>query len=124
MGVTIGAKRRWLWRAVDQDDCMLDEIVQTRRTAKAARRVPTRLMKKRAMAPQRMVADKRRSCGAAKRQDMPDVEHWSHKGSNNRAENSHLPWRNREQMMQRFHSPGALQRFTTVFSTVRNSRLH
>ena len=34
--VTIGGKQHWLWRAVDQDGYILDEIVQTRRDTKAA----------------------------------------------------------------------------------------
>lgn len=42
----IGGRRHWLWRAVDQDGYVLDEIVQTRRNAKAARRLLIRLMKK------------------------------------------------------------------------------
>ncbi len=50
------------------------------------------------MPPKRMITDKLRSYGAAKRQVMPNVEHRSHKGLNNRAENSHLPLRKREQM--------------------------
>jgi len=51
---------------------------------------------------------------------MPVVEHRSHKGLNNRAENSHLPLRKRERVMQGFRSPGGLQRFVSVFSAVRN----
>lgn len=35
-----------LWRAVDQDGHVLDEIVQTRRNAKAAKRLLKRLLKK------------------------------------------------------------------------------
>src|SRR6516165_10973755 len=35
--VPIGGKRYWLWRAVDQDGYILDEIVQTRHDTKAAR---------------------------------------------------------------------------------------
>nr|WP_246422924.1 DDE-type integrase/transposase/recombinase [Mycoplana azooxidifex] len=70
--------------------------------------------------PKRIVTDKLRSYGAARRQIMPTVEHRSHKGLNNRAENSHLPLRKRERLVQRFRSPGALQRFTSVFSAVRN----
>jgi putative transposase len=35
--VTIGGRQHWLWRAVDQDGYVLDEIVQARRNAKAAR---------------------------------------------------------------------------------------
>lgn len=79
-----------------------------------------RLMKKQGCLPKRIVTDKLRSYSAARRQIMPTVEHRSHKGLNNRAENSHLPLRKRERTMQRFRSPGALQRFTSVFSAVRN----
>nr|ALU64529.1 Mobile element protein [Rhizobium leguminosarum bv. viciae] len=63
----------------------LDEIVQTRRNTKAAKRLLTRLLKKQGMPPKRMITDKLRSYGAAKRQVMPNVEHRSHKGLNNRA---------------------------------------
>ncbi len=99
---------------------MLDEIVQTRRNTKAAKRLLVRLLKKRGLAPKRIITDKLRSYGAAKRQVMPEVEHRSHKGLNNRAENSHVPLRKRERMMQGFRSPGGLQRFVSIFSAIRN----
>lgn len=118
--VTIGGRKHWLWRAVDQDGYVLDEIVQARRNTKAARRLLIRLLKKQACLPKRIITDKLRSYGAARRQIMPAVEHRSHKGLNNRAENSHLPLRKRERVMQRFRSPGALQRFLGIFSAVRN----
>jgi putative transposase len=51
---------------------------------------------------------------------MPAVERRSHKGLNNRAENSHLPLRKRERMMQAFRFPGGLQRFVSIFSALRN----
>ena len=44
--VTIGGKQHWLWRAVDRDRYILDEIVQTRRDTRAAKRLLTRLLKK------------------------------------------------------------------------------
>jgi hypothetical protein len=68
-----------------------------------------------------MITDKLRSYGAARRQVMPNVEHRSHRGLNNRAENSHVPLRKRERMMQGFRSAGGLQRFTSVFSAVRRT---
>ena len=77
-------------------------------------------MKKQGIAPKRLITAKLPSYAAARRQVMPSVEHWSHKGLNNRAENSHLPLRKRERMMQGFRSMGGLQRFTSVFSAVRN----
>ena len=67
-----------------------------------------------------MITDKLGSYAAARRQVMPDVEHRSHKGLNNRAENSHLPFRRRERVRQGFRSPRYLQRFVSVFSAVRN----
>jgi putative transposase len=67
-----------------------------------------------------MITDKLGSYAAARRQIMPTVEHRSHKGLNNRAENSHLPLRRRERAMQGFRLPGSLQRFTSLFSSVRN----
>lgn len=70
--------------------------------------------------PKRIVTDKLRSYGAARRDVMPAVEQRSHKGLNNRAENSHVPLRKRERMMQGFRSVSGLQRFTSVFSAVRN----
>ncbi len=116
--VTIGGRKHWLWRAVDQDGYVLDEIVQTRRDTKAAKRLLIRLLKKQGLAPKRIVTDKLCSYGAAKR-DVA-IEHRSHKGLNNRAENSHLPLRKRERVMQGFRSVGGLQRFVSVFSAARN----
>lgn len=118
--ISIAGKKDCLWRAVDQDGYVLDEIVQNRRDTKAAKRLLIRLLKKAGMPPKRIITDKLRSYGAAKREVMPAVEHRSHKGLNNRAENSHLPLRKRERMMQGFRSPGSLQRFISIFSAFRN----
>ncbi|UVK49892.1 IS6 family transposase (plasmid) [Mesorhizobium sp. AR02] len=118
--VRINGQKCWLWRAVDQDGYVLDEIVQTRRNTKAARRLLTRLLKKQGLPPKRTITDKLRSYGAAQRQVMPNVEHRSHKGLNNRAENSHLPFRKRERTRQGFRSVGSLQHFVSIFSAVRN----
>src|SRR3954454_12913820 len=70
--VTIAGKKHWLWRAVDQDGYVLDEIVQTRRDTKAAKRLFRKLMKKQGQAPRVLITDKLRSYGAAKREVMPD----------------------------------------------------
>ncbi|ATU94197.1 IS6 family transposase [Phyllobacterium zundukense] len=118
--ITIAGRKHWLWRAVDQEGYVLDEIVQNRRNTKAAKRLLVRLLKKQGVAPKRMITDKLRSYAAAKRQIMPTLEHRSHKGLNNRAENSHLPLRKRERVMQTFRSSGSLQRFLSAFSAVRN----
>ena len=80
MVISISGKKHYLWRAVDQDGYVLDEIIQTRRNTKAAKRLLMRLLKQQGLPPKRMITDKLRSYGAAKRQIMPSVEHRSHKG--------------------------------------------
>lgn len=105
--ITIYGRRQRVWRAVEQDGYVLDEIIQNRRNTKADRRLSTHLLKKQGIAPKRMITDKLRSYGAARRQIMSRVEHRSHKGLNDRAESSHVPLRKRERMMQGLRSPGA-----------------
>jgi putative transposase len=73
--VTIGGEQHWLWRAVDQDGYILDEIAQTRRDTKSAKRLLTRLLKKQGCPPRRMITDKLGSYAAARRQIMPAIEH-------------------------------------------------
>jgi putative transposase len=118
--ISIAGRKHWLWRAVDQDGYVLDEIVQNRRDTKAAKQLLIRLLKKQGMPPTRIITEKLRSYGAAKREVMQAVGHRSHKGVNNRAENSHLPMRKRERTMQGFRSAGSLQRFISIFSALRN----
>jgi putative transposase len=72
--------------------------VQDRRDKAAARRFFRRLMKKTRTVPRVIITDKFRSYGAAHREVMQSVEHRSHKGLNNRAENSHQPTRQRERL--------------------------
>jgi putative transposase len=126
--ITINGEKRYLWRAVDQDGYVLDEIVQIRRDTRAAKRLLERLLRKQGCPPKRMITDKLGSYGAARSKIMPKVEHRQHKGLNNRAENSHVPIRKRERAMQGFRSWSGLQRFVETFSAVRNhfvpSRLH
>ena len=118
--VSIRGKKHWLWRAVDHDGFVLEILVQSRRNAEAAKRLMRKLLKGQRRAPRGMITDKLRSYGAAKREIMPGVEHRSHKGLNNRAENSHQPTRRRECMMKRFKSRGHLQRFVSIHDPIAN----
>ncbi len=112
--VSIRGEKHWLWRAVDQDGFVLEVLVQSRRNAKAAKRLMRKLLKSQGRAPRVMITDKLRSYNAAKRKTMPGVEHRSHKGLNNQAENSHQPVRRRERVMKRFKSRRHLQRFLSM----------
>jgi putative transposase len=118
--ITINGEKRYLWRAVDQDGYVLDEVVQIRRNTRAAKRLLERLLQKQGFPPKCMITDKLGSYAAARRKIMPKVEHRQHKGLNNRAENSHVPIRKRERAMQAFRSWSGLQRFVETFSAIRN----
>lgn len=99
--ISIGGKKHWLWRAVDQDGFVLEVLVQSRANAKSANRLMRMLLKGLGRSPCVVITDKLRSYSAAK---QAGVEHCSHKGLNNRAENSHQPVRRRERIMKRFKS--------------------
>src|SRR3954468_1171565 len=120
VGISIAGQKHWLWRAVDQHGVVLDILVQSRRNAKAAKRLLRKLLKKQGIAPRVMITDKLASYGAAKREIMPSVEHRQHKGLNNRAENSHQPTRRRERIMKRFRSPRQVQRFLSTHDQIAN----
>ncbi|MFE4336847.1 IS6 family transposase [Streptomyces sp. NPDC056831] len=116
--VKINVELKYLWRAVDTDGTVLDILVQVRRDKAAARRFFRRQLKKTCSMPQVVVTDKLRAYGAAHREVMPSVEHRSHKGLNNRAENSHQPTRQRERAMKGFRSVGGTQQFLAASSSI------
>ena len=118
--VTIRGERQFLWRAVDQDGDVIDILVQSRRDRKAAKRFFRKLLKGQGSVPRRLVTDKLRSYGAAKRTVMPSVVHSTKQYENNRAEVSHQPTRQRERQMRKFKSPGHAQRFLSVHGLVQN----
>src|SRR3954465_12591367 len=106
MAVRIGGKLMYLWRAVDAEGEVLDVLAQTKRDAKAARKVMRRLLKKQGMAPAEWVTDKNPAYGAALRGlKLTRATHIRRKRANNRAESSHVPVRRRERKLQGFKSP-------------------
>jgi putative transposase len=78
--ISIGRKKHWPWRAVDQEGFVLDVLVRSRRNTKAAKRFMLKLLKGQGHAPRVMIPDKLRSYGAAKRDLMRSVSegavHW------------------------------------------------
>ena len=118
--MTLNGRRRYLWRAVDEDGDVLEILVQSRRNRRAAVRFFRKLLKRQGCVPRRLITDKLRSYPAACRTVMPSVVHCTDQYANNRTEVSHQPIRQRERQMRRFKSTAHLQRFTSVHGVVQN----
>src|SRR6266852_10000091 len=125
VALKIRGKRHWLWRAVDQHGVVLDILVQERRDQIAAERFLRRVLEGEDGAkPRVVITDKLASYPPAIRRALPNSEHRRHKGLNNRAENSHLPTRKRERILQQFKSAEHAQRCLVPFSAVSNHFRH
>ena len=124
MVIRIRGRHYWLWRAVDNEGEVLDFLVQSRRDAKSALKLPRKLLKRQGFAPSRIVTDKLRSYPVAIKKLGFTAVHDRGLRANNRAENSHLPVRRRERKMQRFKSPGSAQRFLAIQSATQNAFYH
>ena len=74
--------------------------------------------------PQSIVTDRLRAYSAAMKKIGAADRHEVGGRLNNRAENSHLPFRRRERAMQRFRSPKTLQKFSSVHAQVHNHFTH
>jgi putative transposase len=116
--LTINGQRHDRWRAVDQDDTVLDILVQSRRHKQAAKKFFRKLLTGLPYVPRVIITDKLKSYGAAKRELLPGVEHRQRRYLNNRCENSHRPTRPREQRMQGFKSAGHAQRFVSAYGPI------
>ena len=115
----INAVTHYLWRAVDHEGEVLESIVTNARDRKAAVKFIRKSMKRHGR-PDNIVTDRLRSYGAAPkdlgRGDDREMGRWL----NNRAENSHLPFRRTERAMLRFRRMRTLQKFASVHASVHN----
>ena len=98
---------------------MLESYVTKRRDGNAALKFLTKAIRRHGR-PEVLVTDKLRAYGAAMKvignTDRQETGRWL----NNRAENSHLPFRRRERAMLRFRQMRCLQKFAAVHSSVHN----
>ena len=117
--VKINGETHYLWWAVDHEGEVLESIVTKRRDRRAAQRFLKKLMKQYG-APKMIVTDRLRSYRAAISELGNATKQNTGRWLNNRAENSHLPFRRRERAMQRFRSTRSLQKFTSIHSSVTN----
>ena len=115
--VRINGEIYYLWRAVDHEGEVLEAFVTKRRDRKAARRFLKKAMKRYGH-PEIIVTDKLRSYRAAMKEIGNAARQKTGRWLNNRAENSHQPFRRRERAMAKFRSAKSLQKFASIHSSV------
>ena len=115
----INGETHYLWRAVDHEVEFLEFFVTKHRDRQAALALLRKAMKRYGQ-PKVIVTDRLKSYRVAMavigNQAIQEVGRWK----NNRAENSHLPFRRRERAMSRSKLERILQKFTGVHSPVCN----
>ncbi len=115
----INGQRHYLWRAVDHEGEVLESFVTKTRNRKTALKFLKKAMLKHGR-PEVIVTDRLRSYGAALKEIGAAHRQETGRWLNNRAENSHLPFRRREGVMLRFRRMRSLQRFVAVHASVYN----
>ena len=121
--VRISGKTCYVWRAVDHEGEVLEVVATKRRDRRAALRFLKRAMKRYGR-PASIVTDRLRSYRAAMKvlgnEGCQETRRWR----NNRAENSHQPFRRREGAMVRFRDIKTLQKFASVHASIYNHFNH
>jgi putative transposase len=121
--VRINGEKHYLWRAVDHEGEVLEVFATKTRDKAAALKFLKRMMKRHGK-PKVIITDKLRSYGAAMKEignaGIQETSRWL----NNRAENSHQPFRRRERAMLRFRRMHTLQKFSSVHASVHNHFNH
>jgi putative transposase len=117
--VRINGELCYLWRAVDHEGDVLEVFVTKRRDRKAARKFLKKAMKRYGR-PSAIVTDRLRSYRAAMNEIGNAARQVTGRWLNNRAENSHQPFRRRERAMAQFRSAKALQKFTAIHASIHN----
>ncbi|MCP2678899.1 IS6 family transposase [Maricaulaceae bacterium NA33B04] len=121
--VKINGQIHYLWRAVDHEGEVLECYVTKSRDKASALKFLKKAMKHYGR-PKEVVTDRLRSYGAAMREIGNADRQITGRHENNRAENSHLPFRRRERAMARFRQMRSLQKFATTHASVHNHFNH
>ncbi len=121
--VRINGETCYLWRAVDHEGEVLEVYVTKRRDREAALEFLKRAMRRYGR-PAMIVTDRLKSYRAAMKvignESRQEIKRWL----NNRAENSHQPFRRREGAMARFRDIKTLQKFASVHASIYNHFNH
>ncbi len=117
--VRINGETHYLWRTVDHEGEVLEAFVTKRRDRKAALRFLKKAMKRYGN-PLEVVTDRLCSYRAAMKKIGNEARQQTGRWLNNRAENSHQPFRRRERAMAKFRSAKSLQKFASIHSSLHN----
>jgi len=117
--VRINGDIYYLWRAVDHEGEVLESFVTKKRDRKAALRFLKKAMKRYGR-PEVIVTDRLRSYRAAMKEIGNEARQATGRRLNNRAENSHQPFRRRERAMAKFRDVKTLQKFASVHASLHN----
>ncbi|WP_205944863.1 IS6 family transposase [Pelagibius litoralis] len=117
--VRINGQTHYLWRAVDHEGEVLEVFASKRRDHKTALKFLKRLMKRYGQT-KAIVTNRLRSYGAAMKAMGIVARRECGRWLNNRAENSHKPFRRREMAMTRFRDVRAPQKFAAVHASIHN----
>ena len=118
----VGGKRLYLWRAVDDEGVVLEQVVHRYRDGWTAYKFLVQLITNQPISPEKITTDGLKSYGQALRLiRFDDLHERPGRHKNNRAENSHLPIRRRERKMQGFKSQASAQQFLTSHAAVYNT---
>ena len=112
-----------LWRAVDHEGEVLEVFATRRRDRRAALKFLKRAMKRYGR-PRSIVTDRLRSYCAAMKVIGNATDQRCGRWINNRAENSHQPFRRREGAMAKFRDIKTLQKFASVHASIHNNFNH
>ncbi len=121
--VRINGETHDLWRAVDHEGEVIEVVATKRRDRRAALKFLKRAMK-RCGRPASVVADGLRSYRAAMHVIANAAAQTCGRWLNNRAENSHQPFRRREGAMARFRDIKTLQKFASAHASIHNHFNH
>ena len=117
--VKVNGETHYLWRAVDHEGEILESYVTKKRDKKAALKFLRKALKQHGKA-ETIVTDGLKSYPAAMRELGNEGRREMGRWLNNRVENSHLPFRRKERVMQRFRRMKSLQKFASVHANVHN----
>jgi putative transposase len=117
------ASTHYLWRAVDHEGEVLEVFVTKRRDRKAALTFLKRTMKRYGH-PKVIVTDRLRSYRAAMNVIGNTAIQVCGRWINNRAENSHQPFRRREGAMAKYRDIKTLQKFSSAHASIHNHFNH